>query len=137
MFQLQKQFRFEASHQLPYHDGKCARLHGHSWQGWVTVEGEDLVYDGPKQDMLVDYSEIKEILEPIVEEYLDHHHLNETLEMKSPTSEAIARWLYEKLAVEMSIKIPRVRLVSVTILETCTCTCTYRPSPPTTVGEYQ
>jgi 6-pyruvoyltetrahydropterin/6-carboxytetrahydropterin synthase len=40
---LAKEFRFEAAHQLPYHDGKCARLHGHSWHGVVYVAGDTLV----------------------------------------------------------------------------------------------
>lgn len=26
MWTLQKDFRFEAAHKLPHHDGKCARL---------------------------------------------------------------------------------------------------------------
>jgi 6-pyruvoyltetrahydropterin/6-carboxytetrahydropterin synthase len=34
-----KEFRFEAAHRLPHHDGKCRRLHGrHSWVGRVYVE---------------------------------------------------------------------------------------------------
>lgn len=54
MFRLEKTFRFEASHQLPKHDGKCARLHGHSWVGRVVIEGPDLIGDGAKAGMLQD-----------------------------------------------------------------------------------
>ncbi|NES98612.1 MAG: 6-carboxytetrahydropterin synthase QueD, partial [Desertifilum sp. SIO1I2] len=34
---IYKEFRFEAAHHLPHHDGKCRRLHGHSWVGRVQV----------------------------------------------------------------------------------------------------
>ncbi len=39
-FLLKKTFPFEAAHQLKYHDGKCARLHGHSFKLTVVVAGE-------------------------------------------------------------------------------------------------
>ena len=51
MFRLEKEFSFEASHQLPLHDGKCARLHGHSWKGRIIIEGEELATTGPKSGM--------------------------------------------------------------------------------------
>ncbi len=68
-----KEFRFEAAHKLPNHDGKCARLHGHSWRGVVYVASEVLVKSGPKQGMVLDYSEIKGYVKPLLEEYLDHY----------------------------------------------------------------
>lgn len=40
-----KEFRFEAAHRLPRHDGKCRRPHGHSYVLWVEVEGEAKMYD--------------------------------------------------------------------------------------------
>src|SRR5438034_5141876 len=36
---LRKTFRFEASHILPKHPGKCSRLHGHSWVLHVSITG--------------------------------------------------------------------------------------------------
>jgi 6-pyruvoyltetrahydropterin/6-carboxytetrahydropterin synthase len=36
---IRKRFRFESSHVLPHHTGKCARLHGHSYRLEVTVRG--------------------------------------------------------------------------------------------------
>ena len=120
LFRLKKQFRFEASHQLPKHDGKCQRLHGHSWKGWVTVEDTELCTQGPKAGMLVDYGDISAVLKPIVEDYLDHHHLNETLGLENPTSEEIARWLYNRLKPILP------GLSSVIIEETCSSACEYR-----------
>jgi 6-pyruvoyltetrahydropterin/6-carboxytetrahydropterin synthase len=40
---IYKEVRFEAAHRLPYHDGKCQRLHGHSWIGRVYVTADPLV----------------------------------------------------------------------------------------------
>lgn len=120
MFKLQKDFRFEAAHFLPNHDGKCARLHGHSWKGTAVLEGDTLIEDGPKQGMLLDYSSVKAALEPLVEEHLDHFYLNDTVD-PYPTSERVARWVFEKLKPSLP------QLVAVIIEETCTARCEYRP----------
>lgn len=123
MFTLEKEFRFEASHQLHNHDGKCARLHGHSWVGRLVLEfpGNNLITAGPKQGMALDYYDIGQAIRPVVEEHLDHWHLNNTVNAVSPTSEIVARFVYEK------IKPLLPNLVAVVIEETCTSRCVYRP----------
>lgn len=112
---IYKEFRFEAAHQLPYHDGKCRRLHGHSWVGRVYVKGNKLIEDGSKQGMILDYSDIKKHLKPLLDNFLDHHYLNETTGLLNPTSEAIAKWVFERLE-ESGLP----GLYSVEIRETCT-----------------
>jgi 6-pyruvoyltetrahydropterin/6-carboxytetrahydropterin synthase len=67
---LKKTFRFEASHILPLHPGKCSRLHGHSWVLHVYVRGKR----DPKTGMVMDYADISEKMKPVVED-LDHRHL--------------------------------------------------------------
>ncbi len=121
MFRLKKQFKFEASHQLIGHDGKCARLHGHSWVGYVVLEGKELIQQGPKAGMLYDYGEISKILKPLVDQFLDHQHLNETLDTDRPTSEFVAQWVYIYLETLL-----RPLLVAVEIQETCTSGAEYR-----------
>ena len=121
MFQLSKSFTFEASHQLTNHDDKCARLHGHSWRGWVTLRYETIHEDGPKRGMAQDYGDIAASLKPLVASALDHHHLNDTIHPTAPTSEAVARFLFDKLKPAL----PALR--SVTIEETATSRCTYEP----------
>lgn len=124
MYTLRKQFKFEASHQLPNHDGKCRRLHGHSWVGYLIVEGEELHTDlgnGPKAGMLIDYGDIAKVIQPLVDLYLDHHHLNETTGLVNPTSEHLARWIYDRIIHQLP------QLVAVEIQETCTSSCVYRP----------
>ena len=102
MFLLKKEFSFEASHILPFHDGKCRRLHGHSWKMIVWVRGESLIQDGPHQAMVLDYADIAKVVRPLIDNHLDHWHLNDSLELSSPTSEAVAQWIFEKLQPKLN-----------------------------------
>lgn len=120
-WQLYKEFRFEAAHKLPHHDGKCARLHGHSWVLRVHLKGDRLIDSGAKQGMLFDFGDIKQYVQPLLDQYLDHYYLNESLGMESPTSEAIAQWIYGELQKQ---NLPC--LDAIEILETCTSGCIYR-----------
>lgn len=118
---IHKKFRFEAAHKLPHYDGKCSRLHGHSWVGKVYVKGNELVCVGSKQGMVMDFAEIKQYLQPLIDNYLDHYYLNESLALENPTSEEIARWLFKQLKLA---GLPGLH--SVEIRETCTSGCLYR-----------
>ncbi len=120
-WQLEKKFSFEASHQLPHHEGKCRRLHGHSWVGWLICEGTHLQETGSSKGMLIDFGDMKQVIDPLLENFLDHWHLNETLKMESPTSEEVARWVYQKIKPSLP------SLAAVRIEETCTVRCEYRP----------
>ena len=92
-FTIEKTFRFEASHLLPGHDGKCRRLHGHSWLGTLKLSDSTLKTSGPKSGMVMDFSDVSDAIADDVENLLDHQHLNDTLPLPSPTSEAIAFYL--------------------------------------------
>lgn len=104
-----KRFTFEAAHQLPWHDGKCHNLHGHSYVLEVVVEG-GVVGDGidgkgkpdsysltgepiyrPDTGMVADFSLISQIVKPYIEEFLDHKNLNDLME--NPTAENILSYL--------------------------------------------
>ena len=61
-----KRFRWEAAHRLPWHQGDCSNLHGHSYTMTVELEGEP-----DERGMLIDFKEIKRILKPLVEAW-DH-----------------------------------------------------------------
>lgn len=67
---LRKSFRFEASHILPKHPGKCSRLHGHSWVLHVFVEGSVNKETG----FVMDFADISKMVKPLIER-LDHRHL--------------------------------------------------------------
>jgi 6-pyruvoyltetrahydropterin/6-carboxytetrahydropterin synthase len=123
VFTLTKEFKFEAAHKLPKHDGKCRRLHGHSWRLRIVLADEMLHVAGPKSGMVQDFADIKSKVQPLVDRYLDHHYLNETTKLANPTSEEIARWVFDKLKREL---LP-LGLAAVEVDETCTSSCRYEP----------
>ncbi|MBU0638178.1 MAG: 6-carboxytetrahydropterin synthase QueD [Planctomycetes bacterium] len=114
---LTRTFTFEAAHALPtFPDGhKCRRLHGHSYSVEVVVEGEV----DPERGYLIDYGDIKAACTPL-RDRLDHYHLNEIEGLENPTSENLARWIWERLVERLPL------LHAVIVQETCTSACEYR-----------
>lgn len=114
---LSKSFRFEAAHSLPtFPDGhKCRRLHGHSFRFDVIVAGDV----DPQQGYLIDYGDIKRAADPIVKR-LDHYHLNEIEGLSNPTSEVLAKWIFDRLKPALPL------LEAVVVHETCSSMCEYR-----------
>ena len=92
--QIRKHFRFEAAHVLPYHEGKCARLHGHSYRLEVAVRGPIRV-DGAARGMIEDFDVIKKIVKREIIDELDHQSLNDVME--NPTCEQIILWIWQRL----------------------------------------
>jgi 6-pyruvoyltetrahydropterin/6-carboxytetrahydropterin synthase len=125
-FELRKSFAFEASHVLTGHDGKCARLHGHSYVLTLVLRGPRLHPAGARRNMLADFCDISAAAKGVVASHLDHHHLNDTLKTDSPTAEFIARWVYRALAPALG-----PRLAEVELRETATAAVVYRPSRAT------
>lgn len=98
MFELTVCEHIASAHYLRNYVGKCANLHGHTWRVEVTVMGEQLNDVG----MLIDFVEMKEKLGRLVKE-LDHVCFNELEYFKTvnPTSENIAKFIYQKLSPEL------------------------------------
>ena len=92
--QIRKLFKFEAAHVLPYHPGKCARLHGHSYRLEVAVRGP-LQPGGPAAGMVRDFDEIRIIVQGEIIDVLDHTSLNDA--MPNPTCEEIVTWIWQRL----------------------------------------
>lgn len=114
-----KRFHIEAAHRLPNvpEGHKCARLHGHSFMVEIHVAGEP----GPETGWIIDFSDIKRAFKPLYEQ-LDHHYLNEVPGLENPTSENLARWIWDRLRPTLPM------LSCVVIHETCTSGCVYRGS---------
>ena len=113
---VSKEFSFEAAHSLPSapEGHKCRRLHGHSFRAVVHIEGEI----DPVHHWVVDFGDISAAFAPLLET-LDHSHLNEIEGLENPTSEVLARWIWNRLA-------PRLPgLSQVDVKETCTTSCSY------------
>ncbi|MCC6841288.1 MAG: 6-carboxytetrahydropterin synthase [Flavobacteriales bacterium] len=68
-----KRFHFEMAHALRCHDGLCANIHGHSYVLDVTLEGVPRSAPGhPKDGMVIDFSELKKIVNRAVVDRYDH-----------------------------------------------------------------
>ena len=121
MFDLSVRGRFSAAHRLRGYDGSCASVHGHNWDVTVFVSGEQVGADG----MLVDFRELKQRLREALEA-LDHTDLNtvEALQGANPTSETMARHLFERLSSSLNSGTIRVR--QVTVSETPETSASYR-----------
>lgn len=68
-----KRFHFEMAHALRCHDGLCAHIHGHSYVLDVTLAGTPREEDGhPKNGMVIDFSELKALVNQAVVRDFDH-----------------------------------------------------------------
>ena len=93
---------------------KCARLHGHSFRVEIHVSGEVDAQVGWVQD----FADIKSAFQPLFEQ-LDHNYLNDIKGLENPTSENLARWVWDHLAPALPL------LSKVVVHETCTCGAIY------------
>ena len=112
-----REYRIEAAHRLPRmpEGHKCFRLHGHSFQIELWLEGAP----DPQSGMLVDFFEVDRAFQPIFDQ-LDHRYLNEIEGLENPTSENLSRWLWERAAPVIP------GLSRVVVRETCDTGCVYR-----------
>ena len=95
LFNVWKEFRFDAAHQLdagPEGDPRYRRLHGHSYQVEVWVRGPRTQYG-----WVVDMGDLERRLSRIHVE-LDHRFLNEIEGLGPPTMENIAAFVWSCLA---------------------------------------
>jgi 6-pyruvoyltetrahydropterin/6-carboxytetrahydropterin synthase len=112
-----REFTFEAAHRLPNvpEGHKCARLHGHSYRVEVRVAGEV----GAETGWVLDFADISATFKPL-HALLDHHYLNEVPGLENPTSEVLAKWIWDRLQPGL----PGLR--EIVVRETCTSGCSYR-----------
>ena len=91
MYTISKQFHFSASHQLTKlpESHPCARLHGHNYIAEIELQNDALDSYG----FVRDYNEL-DVLKTLINEKLDHRHLNDVLGDDCVTAEQIAQWLY-------------------------------------------
>ena len=117
MYKISKQFSFSASHVLGHlpDDHPCARMHGHNYVVTVHLKSERLNEYG----FVKDYKSLKTVRQ-FIDQTLDHQHLNDCMSAP-PTSENIARFLYERFKPEIS------ELYAVEVSETPQTSCIYEP----------
>ncbi len=121
---LSKAFRFESAHFLPHVPSghPCGRLHGHSYQVTICVQGPV----DPCTGWVVDFNCLEQAFAPFHKQF-DHVCLNDVVGLENPTSENLALFILHRL------RIVGVQLVSVTVSETRTSNCTVYADPPSSL----
>jgi 6-pyruvoyltetrahydropterin/6-carboxytetrahydropterin synthase len=121
MYVLTVRDHFDAAHSLRGYDGECRRLHGHTWDVEVSVEG--LRLDGI--GILYDFKRLKQDLRAVLDDY-DHRHLDEVapFDEMNATAENLARVVFERLATTVDAS---VRVTEVAVWESPIARLVYRP----------
>lgn len=114
--EIMSRFHLESARRLPMlQEGHpCARVHGHSFAIEVHVSGPL----DPVLGWVVDFADIEQAWQPI-HQTLDHRYLNEVPGLENPTSELLARWIWEHLKPVLP------GLSRIVIMETPHSGCTY------------
>ncbi|MFH1090867.1 MAG: 6-carboxytetrahydropterin synthase QueD [Pseudomonadota bacterium] len=120
MYELKVIGCFAAAHNLRNFYGRCEDLHGHNWRVEVYVASDVLDEAG----LVMDFGVIKKHLAGVLEE-IDHKYLNELEFFKenNPSSENIARYIFQRLAPMFSQG--PARLVKVSAWESENACATY------------
>lgn len=111
-----KSFTLESAHRLPNVPAghKCARVHGHSFRVELHVSGPVDEHLG----WVMDFADVKAAFDPLYRQ-LDHHYLNDVAGLENPTSENLAKWIWQQLKPSLP------QLSAVVVHETCTSGARY------------
>ena len=121
MYSVTKRLDFCYGHRLLNYDGVCRHLHGHNAMVEIDITAE--VLDG--LDMVVDFSDLKRVVQAWIDRELDHkmilRHDDPLVDLlraqgepiytmdANPTAERIARLIFEKVR-ELGFNVSAVRL---------------------------
>jgi 6-pyruvoyltetrahydropterin/6-carboxytetrahydropterin synthase len=122
-YRLERRYRFSASHLYRRPEwtdeenrarfGKCANLpgHGHNYRLFVTVRGPL----DPETAFLADLGRLDALVARLVLAPLDHQHVNSAVPEfaaggVNPSSEALVRWIRDRLVPDLPPEIDLVRL---------------------------
>lgn len=110
MYHLTIHTSFAAAHNLINYQGDCENLHGHNWKVEVTVAAADLDNAG----LAIDFKILKKETNRILDR-LDHKYLNDLEPFRdiSPSSEHIARYLFQELSTNLNSDNVKVEKVNV------------------------
>jgi len=120
MYDLMVETQFSSAHQLRRYKGKCENLHGHNWRVQVVVTSEKLNEIG----LVIDFHELRKITNDVISQ-IDHTLLNNIFPFTeiNPSSENIARWIYDAIKKKLTDK--DINLSAVTVWENETSSATY------------
>ena len=141
MFILKNEIQFDTAHYLSGYEGKCSNIHGHRYRLVVELASETLHESGQQRGMVADFSEVKNLLKTIADQY-DHKLLIEDNEdgvaqlAQLPNQFAVVMVPYRPTAEEMSraiyqqIKAGGFPVYGVELFETPVNSCIYREDLP-------
>ena len=123
MYEVIVETGFSAAHRLANYHGKCENLHGHNWKVEITVQSEHLDDTG----LAMDFKILKAYAGEIMEKF-DHKNLSDLPEFQrlNPTTENIARLIYE--ALELRLDGLDANIYRVSVAESETSRASYRKS---------
>lgn len=115
-----KEFTFDSCHYLKMYEGKCANLHGHTYKLQVELFG-----DLDSRGMVVDFGDIKKVINELIIDNVDHKNLNEVYSFNT-TAENMVVYFYEIISAYLRGINHDIHLLSVRLWETPTSFATYR-----------
>ena len=120
MYELTVEVGFSAAHQLRGYKGNCEHIHGHNWRVQISVVADRL----NEIDIVMDFRDLKRVAREVVAP-LDHVFLNEVFPFteKNPSSENIAKWIFDSLKKKISDGV--VRVAAVTVWESDSASASY------------
>lgn len=94
---LNTTFTFDAAHFIEGYDGKCARMHGHTYKVRMTARSNRLHPSRylPTADMVCDFRELKWPGTDSAKGGLDHGVLNELMDAAT-TAERVAEFIHTR-----------------------------------------
>lgn len=125
MITVCKTFHFDFAHYLSYHKGKCANLHGHRGTIEVEVVGPIGSATDSGYGMILDFGELKKIVEENVLERLDHRCLNDVVPY--PTAECLLGGFIVPILQKALLLLPDITLIRARLYETPDSWAEWRP----------
>lgn len=133
--QITKIFTFDSGHRLSNYEGKCKRLHGHTYHLEITIKGEL-----DERGMVMDFGDLKTIFREDIDSKFDHKIMlktgdkyNKTLARAlpkedesicwvdyNPTAENIAKDIMEILQKRIQERTTGIEVARVKLYETPT-----------------
>jgi 6-pyruvoyltetrahydropterin/6-carboxytetrahydropterin synthase len=129
----------DTGHRVPNHKSKCKHMHGHRYRWEAVIEGDIIQTSGVSDEgMLMDFSDISEILDKYIHDVVDHSFIVyekdysaiQALEVLGddhrtlivpfiPTAENLAKWAFELVEPHIESKYDqKIKLLAMNVRET-------------------
>jgi 6-pyruvoyltetrahydropterin/6-carboxytetrahydropterin synthase len=129
----------DTGHRVPNHKSKCKHMHGHRYRWEAVIEGDIIQTSGVSDEgMLIDFSDISEILEKHIHDVVDHsfivyekdHLAIQALDVLGdghrtlivpfiPTAENLAKWAFDQVEPHIESKYgQKIKLLAMNVRET-------------------